>query len=102
MAGQPQRISQLLQGEPITVGNQRVQPAARLEGWLFPGGGNGGGAFVRLSPATVTVQKNGQQYTIPLTHPTQNSLRPLFFISGAVALVALFVMLLTKLLTRRR
>jgi hypothetical protein len=102
MAGRPQRISQLLQSEPITVGDQIVQPAARLEGWLLSDDGNGGGAFVRLSPATVTVQKNGQHDTIPLTDPTQNSLRTLFLISGAVMFLSLFIMLITKVLTRRR
>ncbi|MCE7987638.1 MAG: hypothetical protein DYG89_41265 [Caldilinea sp. CFX5] len=101
MAGRPQRISQLLQSEPITVGDRIVQPVARLEGWLLPVGDNAGGAFVRLAPATVTVQKHDQHYTIALTDPTWNSLRSLFFISGVVALVALFVMLLTKLLARR-
>lgn len=101
MAAQPQRISQLLQSEPITVGDQLVQPAAHLEGWVQSFGANGCGAFVRLSPATVTVQKNGQRYTIPLTDPAQHNLRPLFLISGAVMLLALFVMLLAKLLTRR-
>jgi len=101
MAGRPQRISQRLQSEPITVGDQIVQPVARLEGWLLPGDGNGGGAFVRLTPAIVTVRKHGQAYTVPLTDPTYHPLRTLYIISGAVALVALFVMLLTKLLTRR-
>lgn len=102
MAGQLQRISQLLQSEPITVGDQIVQPVARLEGWLLPDGGNGGGAFVRLAPTTVTVQKNGQHYSVALPNQTQTSLRTFFFISGAVALVALFVMLLIKLLTRHQ
>lgn len=102
MTAQPQYISQILQGEPITVGDQIVQPAARLEGWVQAFGDSGGGAFVRLSPATVTVEKNGERYTIPLTDPTQHSLRLLFLISGAVMLLSLFVMLLTKVLTRRR
>ncbi len=102
MAAQPQRISQLLQRVPITVGDQIIQPTARLEGWVQSFGDRGSGAFVRLSPATVTVQKNGQHYTIPLTNPTQNSLRTLFLSSGAVMLLSLFVMLLTKVLTRRR
>lgn len=102
MAAQPQRISQVLQGKPITVGDQIVQPAARLEGWVQSFGANDGGALVRLSPATVTVEKNGERYTIPLTAPTQHSVRLLFLISGAVMLLSLFVMLLTKVLTRRR
>ncbi|MFZ4657182.1 MAG: hypothetical protein ACOYNY_09235 [Caldilineaceae bacterium] len=102
MAAQPQRISQLLQRVPITVGDQIIQPTARLEGWVQSFGDRGSGAFVRLSPATVTVQKNGQHYTIPLTNPTQNSLRSLFLIGGAVAFVALVVILLAKLLTRTR
>lgn len=102
MAGGVQRISQLLPSEPITVGDHVVQPVARLAGWLLPFGDNGGGALIRLAPATVSVQKNGQHYTISLTDPTQNSLRSLFFISGAVMLVALFVMLLAKVLARRQ
>ena len=102
MAGRPQRISLVLPGEPITVGDQIVQPVARLAGWQQAFGANGGGALVRLSPDVVTIQKHGQQQTISLADPTWNSLRPLLLIGGAVTLFCLFVMSLTTVLTRRR
>lgn len=102
MTGGPQRISLVLHGEPITVGDQLVRPAARLAGWQQSFGRNGGGALVRLSPDVVTVQRNGQTQTISLADPTWNSLCTLLLISGGVTLLCLLVMLLTTVLTRHR
>lgn len=102
MAGGPQRISLVLPGEPITVGDQVVQPVARLAGWQQAFGGNGGGALVRLSPDVVTIQKHGQQQTISLADPTWRSLRSIALVAGAVTLICFFIMLLTMVLTRRR
>lgn len=102
MGGRPQRISLVLPGEPITVGDQIVQPVARLAGWQQAFGANGGGALVRLSPDVVTIQKPGQQQTISLADPTWRSLRSIALVTGTVTLICFFVMLLTMVLTRRR
>lgn len=102
MTGGRQRISLVLPGEPVTVGEQVVQPVARLAGWLQPFGANGGGALLRLSPEAVIVQRHGQQQTLSLADPTRNTLRSFLLISGAVTLLCLFVMLLTRLIASRR
>ncbi len=102
MAGGLQRISLVLHSEPITVGDQVVQPVARLAGWWQAWGANGGGALVRLTPDRVAIQKDGQQRTISLADPTWHSLRSMALVAVTVTLVCFFVMLLTAALTRRR
>ena len=102
MAQQPQRIDQLLQAAPVTVGDKVVQPVARLDGWWQDFGVNGAGAVVRLSPASITVREGERSYSVPIVDSTQSTLRTFFFIGSGVALLCLLVMLLTTLLTRRR
>jgi hypothetical protein len=102
MPGQPQRIQQLIEAPPIEVGGKVIEPVARLEGWQQTFGPGGAWAVARLLPVAVTVREGEQHYTIPLSDPTSNALRPLFLISGAVTLLCLFIMLLTTILTRRR
>lgn len=97
----PQRIDQQLTAAPLTIGGKVIQPVARLEGWWLSGEG-GVGAWLRLSPASLTVQEGEQRYEVPFTDPEQGVIRILVLVGGAVAGLSLLIMLLTTYLTRRR
>lgn len=96
-----QRMDELLQSTPIQVAGKLVQPVARLEGWRQRIGTAGEGMFVRLSPALIQVREGDRHYSVPITDPTQHTLRTFFWLGGAVSLVCLSIMLLAVLLTRR-
>lgn len=95
------RIHQLLHAVPIEFAGKVIQPVAQLEGW-WGGDRNGEGGWVRLSPAVLTVQEGERTYDVPMTDPAENVIRTFALIGGAVALVALLIMLLTTVLARRR
>jgi hypothetical protein len=96
-----QRMDELLQSTPIEVAGKLIQPVARLEGWHQHTGTAGEGMLVRLSPALIQVREGDRHYSVPITDPTQTTLRTLFWLGGTVSLVCLSIMLLTVLLTRR-
>ena len=98
---QPQRIHQLLQAAPIELAGKVIQPVAQLDGW-WGGDQNGEGAWVRLSPASLTVREGERSYEVPMTDPAESVIRTFAMIGGAVALVSLLIMLLTTFLARRR
>lgn len=97
----PKRIHQILQAAPIEIAGKVIQPVAQLDGW-WSGGRNGAGAWVRLTPATLTVRDGALIYNVPMTDPTENVIRSFARIGATVALVSLLMMLLTTYLARRR
>lgn len=95
------RIHQLLYAAPIEFAGKVIQPVAQLDGW-WGGDRNGEGAWMRLSPSSLTVQEGERTYDIPMTDPAENVIRTFALIGGAVAFVALLIMVLTTALARRR
>lgn len=98
---QSQRIHQLLHAAPIEIAGKILKPVAQLDGW-WGGDHNGEGAWVRLSPASLTVQDGERTYEVSLADPTATVIRTFRLVSGAVTIFALVVMLFTTALTRRR
>lgn len=98
---QPQRIQQLLQAAPIEMAGKVIQPVAHLDGW-WGGDRNGEGAWVRLTPASLTVREGAHSYEVPLTDPSAGVIRTFVLVGGAVALVSLLIMLFTTYLARSR
>ena len=98
---QPQRFQQLLQATPIEIAGKVIQPVAQLDGW-WGGDRNGERAWVRLSPASLTVRDGAHTYEVPMTDPAVGVIRTFVLVGSAVALVSLLIMLLTTYLARRR
>ncbi|MEZ4733222.1 MAG: hypothetical protein R3E79_39510 [Caldilineaceae bacterium] len=106
-ADQPVHMRELITVTPLEIAGKVIEPVVRLEGWCFAanahnGQGGGGGALARLSPAFIEVRDGDQTYTVPVSDPTQSTLRTLLAISGAVSALCLLIMGLTALATRRR
>ncbi len=100
-----EKIERELTGEPLSLGERRIQTVARMTGWkMSPGGamgagakrlsgqfqvqgpdgqmyqvpmtGEGGGAWIEVRPVQVRVQEgNGQEYSVPIADKTAEQIR---------------------------
>jgi len=102
----PVHMREFIKVAPVEIGGKVIEPVVRLEGWCFAAnahdGQGGGGALARLLPVSIEVRDGDRTYTVPVSDPTQSTLRTLLAIGGAVSAFCLLIMLFTGLATRRR
>lgn len=95
---EPNKLDQVLTGEPRPIGDRTIQPVARLRGWA--GGqsgpqGGGGGGWVQVRPVEVIVREaNGAENRVPVVDVNAQATRGIVTAGLAVAGVCVAIMMI--------
>lgn len=96
----PTRIEKRIAGQPITVGERTIQPAAQVAGWVGSGGGEtggGAGAWLRVTPVEVVVREgDGTEHRVPITDPTREAMRGIVLSAFLVAAVCWLIIIIKE------
>jgi hypothetical protein len=99
------KIDRLLEMEPITVGERRIQPVARMTGWQFTGDQESGAfaiAVGRLAPVEVRVRTDDEETVIPVADPDKEPLRNIAVTGVVLSIVCTLIMLAVRIAARRQ
>ncbi len=94
-------------GDPMQVGAYTLQPLARAQGkvWRSPDGesqGQAKGVYMQLSPTAVRVtDQDGSESLLVIPSSDNSPLLGMAAGAAAVAVVSIFIMLVSQLLSRR-
>ncbi len=99
------KIDRLLEMEPVTVGDRRIQPVARLAGWQFTGDkehASFAGMVGRLTPMEVRMRTSEEETVIPVGDPDKDPLRSMAVTGVVLSIVCTLIMLAARIIARRQ